>query len=125
MLKSIEVQTTVLKEIFESNKIEKCDLMKIDIEGGEYPLLYDLEESIFSKIKLIAMECHKLDEKQNNPKKLIDFLQKKGFEIKKKRKSFGMLLILAENTNRLCRIPVRKHRNNAFILSKPLTVMIS
>jgi len=30
MLKSIEVQTTVLKEIFESNKIEKCDLMKIN-----------------------------------------------------------------------------------------------
>ena len=98
MLKSVEVQTTTLKEVFERNKIEKCDLMKIDIEGEEYDLLFNLSDELFKKIKFIVMECHRF-KKEFNPEKLIGFLEKKGFEIKRKRNSFGMVLVLAENKN--------------------------
>jgi len=98
MKKSIDVQITTLKEIFESNKLERCDLMKVDIEGGEYTLVFNLAEETLNKIKLIVIECHRF-RKKSEPEELVAFLEKKGFEIKKKRKSYGMLLILAENKN--------------------------
>ncbi len=95
MKKSIEVLTITLKEVFEKHKIKECDLMKVDIEGEEFDLFYNMPEKTLKKIKRIVMECHPFNE--NKPEKLVEFLKQKGFKIKKQRKSFGMLLILAEN----------------------------
>lgn len=54
----IKVNSTTLKEIIDSNHIEKCELLKLDCEGAEYEILMNLDPNIFKKINNIIMECH-------------------------------------------------------------------
>jgi FkbM family methyltransferase len=53
-----DVETITLKDIFERNKIQKVDFVKIDIEGMEFDLIENLEESIFKKIDKFLIEYH-------------------------------------------------------------------
>jgi FkbM family methyltransferase len=80
------VETLSLKDFFKEQKIEKCDLLKIDIEGGEYDLFYSTPKEIFKKIKIIFLETHEIE--GENPGELIEFLKKQGFEIFFKEKDF-------------------------------------
>lgn len=61
-IKSDETETIQLKsivEFIESNKIEKVDLIKINIEGGEYGVLESLLESnLISKFTNIQVQFH-------------------------------------------------------------------
>ncbi|MBU2477194.1 FkbM family methyltransferase [Candidatus Micrarchaeota archaeon] len=79
--KFIEVSSITLEEIFRINKIKHCDLLKMDIEGAEYKVLYNLPDYCFEKIQRIAMECHDLDEKKKNSGYVKKFLQSKGFKV--------------------------------------------
>ena len=53
-----DVETITLKDIFERNKIQKVDFVKIDIEGMEFDLIENLEDSIFQKIDKFLIEYH-------------------------------------------------------------------
>jgi len=53
-----DVESITLKDIFERNKIQNVDLVKIDIEGMEFDLIENLEESIFEKIDKFLIEYH-------------------------------------------------------------------
>jgi len=77
----IDVNVTTLKEIFDKNKIEICNLLKIDAEGSEYDILYTLPEKYFDKILRIRMEVHQCDNKKNNSQALISFLKSKGYAV--------------------------------------------
>jgi FkbM family methyltransferase len=88
--KCIEVNSVSLENFFDQNKIRECDLLKLDIEGTEYEVLYFLPDRILARIKRISMECHFLDKKRNSFA-LIRFLQSKGFKIK-----FSDPVLLAE-----------------------------
>jgi FkbM family methyltransferase len=44
-----EVECTTLENIFKSNKIEKCDFLKTDVEGAEYEILFNTPEEILKK----------------------------------------------------------------------------
>jgi len=90
----IKVQATSLKSIFDSNKIKHCDLIKMDIEGGEYDILFNLPDSYFNKIQRIAMECHDIDSK-NNSKSMISLLKKKGFKLIIQNKPANLSMIFA------------------------------
>ncbi|MBS3076433.1 FkbM family methyltransferase [Candidatus Pacearchaeota archaeon] len=81
------IETQTMKNFFEENKIEKCDLMKMDIEGGEYSVLYSTPKEIFDKIDKIFLEVHEID--GQNKLDLIEFLNKQGFKIEIKDKSFN------------------------------------
>ncbi len=80
--KFVEVSSVTLDEIFKINKINHCDLLKMDIEGAEYNVFYTLSDSCFKKIHKIAMEVHDIDENKNNCVYLIKFLESKGFKVK-------------------------------------------
>lgn len=54
----------------------KIDLVKIDVEGAEYDILYALEKESFKKIKQIFIEVHNIDNTNRNEKALETFLQK-------------------------------------------------
>jgi FkbM family methyltransferase len=69
-----------LNEIFQLNKIKKCDFLKIDCEGSEYKILFNTSKDIFSKIRRIAMEYH-LFENSPQHRHLKKFLEKNGFEV--------------------------------------------
>ena len=62
---SIIMPSVSLGDVFRDNQIEKCDLLKINAEGAEYPILLNVEEDILSRVSKICMQCHDVDEKNN------------------------------------------------------------
>lgn len=81
-----DVITTTLENFFKKNNIESCDLMKMDIEGGEYSVLYATPKKIFDKIQRIFLELHNIE--GENKQKMLDFLKKMGFILKYKSDDF-------------------------------------
>jgi hypothetical protein len=79
---SIEIECVSLQQVFEANKIQICDLLKIDCEGAEYDILYNLPDVFFSRIKEIRLEFHNhLQNTLNTGAALAEFLKSKGFQI--------------------------------------------
>lgn len=80
--KSVVVKCISLEDIFKKNKIDKCDILKIDCEGAEYGILYSAPKNLFKKIEKITMEFHKMDNNRRNFNGLKKLLEKNGFEVK-------------------------------------------
>jgi FkbM family methyltransferase len=51
-----EVETITIKDLVD--KLGYIDLLKIDIEGGEYGVMENLDPSLFDKINNFLIECH-------------------------------------------------------------------
>lgn len=79
----LKVQCITLDEIITENKIEKCDLLKLDCEGSEYEILEGSSLETLSKIKKIVCEYHTLNSQQKTGKYLVNFLQSRFFEVDK------------------------------------------
>lgn len=52
------VELITLKSIFDENKIEYCDYLKMDAEGAEYTIIDELEAGLHEKIGVIGCEIH-------------------------------------------------------------------
>ncbi|MFH1968259.1 MAG: FkbM family methyltransferase [bacterium] len=86
--KYTEIDCVPLKDIFDKNNIQKCDILKMDCEGAEFEILYNLPDEYFKRIKKIRMEYHNhISDKKNNIEYLVEFLDQKGYKIKKNKKS--------------------------------------
>ena len=85
--KKIEINTITLKDVFEQNKIEKCDYLKMDCEGAEYEIFYNTPKKYLDKIKSISMEYHK----NGDVNELKRFLEKDGFNVTLTEVGEGML----------------------------------
>ena len=71
------VECTTLDEILD--KMEKCDLLKIDCEGSEYEIIYSCRPENLKKIHRIVGEYHDRDEASQNGTALKEFLETKSF----------------------------------------------
>lgn len=76
----IKVKAITLEQILTSNKIEKVDLLKLDCEGSEYPIIYESPKQVWDKVKMIYMEDHPLDKDKRNHHAAVNFLQSLGFK---------------------------------------------
>lgn len=86
--KYLEIKCISLKDIFDENRIEQCDLLKMDCEGAEFEILYNTPSEYFKKIKKIRLEYHnQTTDKKCNIKNLIIFLRERGFKIRKFRRN--------------------------------------
>lgn len=72
---------TTLSEIIEENSLEQVDFLKIDVEGGEYDILYRTPHNYFARIREIRMEYHNLDQQEQNVSGLRTFLTAQGYSI--------------------------------------------
>jgi len=83
-----DVETITLKDIFDQNKIQKVDFVKIDIEGMEFDLIENLEDSIFQKIDKFLIEYHDFYFTDGSQKleKLKNKLNLMGYDIINKHK---------------------------------------
>lgn len=52
------VELISLKEVFEKNNIEKCDVLKLDCEGAEYDILFNELDFIKDRVEQISLELH-------------------------------------------------------------------
>ena len=83
-LEKIKVATVTLEEIFNSNKIDHCNFLKIDCEGAEYEILYSTSPEILKRIKTITLESH-------------DYFRDKKGELKKFLENNGFIVCLEKN----------------------------
>ena len=82
-----EVECVSLRDVFDENKIQMCDILKMDCEGAEFEILYNLPDEYYKKIKEIRAEYHSsLSDQKDNPEDLLKFLEQKGFKITKIKK---------------------------------------
>ena len=79
--KSITVQSNSLQNIIDSNKIEKCNFVKIDCEGEEYEIINSLPTEYFEKIQKMCIEYHFADEKPHLLKDLITKLRELSYDV--------------------------------------------
>lgn len=89
-----DVTSISLKEIFDVNKIENCDLLKLDCEGSEYAILNALPELYYNRTKKIIMEYHMAYKKPELLQELLVKLEEMNYEvtIHEKDKDSGILL---------------------------------
>jgi len=81
---NLMVNSISLKKIFDDNKIEYCNFLKLDCEGAEYEIIKNLPLSYFEKIDKMIIEYHMAD---SNPELLIELkkiLTDQNFKIETK-----------------------------------------
>lgn len=81
---TIEVTAITLKHIFEQHNLQRCDFLKMDVEGAEYSILLTAGETLLKKIKRIALEYHDHTSAGQHAA-LIDFLVEQGFFVEQRR----------------------------------------
>lgn len=88
-----EVESISLKEILDENKIENCNLLKMDCEGSEYLIMNSLPDKYFEYIQKIVMEYHLAAEKPILIEDLIKKLTSLDYEviIEKNTDDYGLL----------------------------------
>lgn len=68
------VQIKQFEQFLDDEAIDHIDLLKVDIEGGEYALLYSLRPETLSKIQNLFIEIHPIDDGRNNASSLVPYL---------------------------------------------------
>jgi FkbM family methyltransferase len=69
-----------LEDVFDLTGTAHCDLLKIDSEGAEYPILFNTPANILERIERIIMEYHEVPEFTRND--LEHFLTNEGFNVR-------------------------------------------
>ena len=76
----VTCQLKTISEILQEQKIDRIDLLKIDVEKSEFDVLLGIEPQDWQKIEQIAVEVHNLEHRLQ---KITALLEKQGFtEIK-------------------------------------------
>lgn len=77
----IECETTTLDSLVHDHINGNIALLKIDIEGSEYDVLYNTADTTFKRIERIAIETEDLDKDRRHTQALSSFLRGKGFSV--------------------------------------------
>ncbi|MGA7402970.1 MAG: FkbM family methyltransferase [Candidatus Sulfotelmatobacter sp.] len=76
----IPIQAKTLAELFLERDLNRVDLLKMDIEGGEYEVLLSTSPEVLRTIGRIALEYHG-DCAPHNKVQIFDRLREAGFEV--------------------------------------------
>ena len=90
---SMTVPAVTLADIMEREGLDVIDLLKLDIEGAEYEVLYDTPPEYLARISEIRMEAHELDDERRNIAALRTFLGQAGYRItREQREPAGVIV---------------------------------
>jgi FkbM family methyltransferase len=78
-VETMKARGYTLSEAFKLGKVERCDLLKVDIEGAEYELFEKITSDLWSKISRVVMEVHKDASRSEN--QIIRILEKNNFKV--------------------------------------------
>jgi FkbM family methyltransferase len=75
------VEAIPLAEAFDKAGVDRCDLLKVDCEGAEYPIFFHTPVDVLQRIDRIVMEYHdNITEYTHND--LVKFLAEKGYIVR-------------------------------------------
>ncbi|MCV0411890.1 FkbM family methyltransferase [Nitrosarchaeum sp.] len=96
---SVLVESTSLKNIFDENQIQFCNLLKMDCEGAEYEILKNLPLEYFKKINKIVMEYHMFNKFPEKLEEIKLILASQNFKIKVDSTTPDMGILYASKNN--------------------------
>jgi FkbM family methyltransferase len=76
----VVVDCISIGDLFQNLNLSKVDLVKLDCEGAEYPILYHCPDELFERIDRIVMEYHD-SAAPNCHSDLVQFLKAKGYRV--------------------------------------------
>ncbi len=79
-VKSFPVKAVKFDTFLEENEINHIDFIKLDCEGAEYEILYDLPKLKFKIIKSLCIETHKGENDDQNLIYLNNYLKNVGYK---------------------------------------------
>lgn len=78
-----EAPATTLDAVFDEHGVDRCDLLKIDVEGSEYEILHAASDVTLGRVQRIHGEYH--DVRADDPRTRIEafaaWLRSKGFRV--------------------------------------------
>lgn len=77
---AVTCRLKTLSQIIAEQKLDRIDLLKIDVEKSELPILKGIAEPDFAKIRRIVMEAHALEERGT----ITALLEARGFRVRAK-----------------------------------------
>ena len=77
---STSVKTIALMDFLDQEAIKKCDILKLDCEGGEYDILLPLSNKDLVRFERIVMEYHD-SLTVHKHQELVDLLKSAGFRV--------------------------------------------
>ena len=89
------VATETLVNILDNQGIKTIDLLKMDIEGGEYETLFSVPPETLRRIRRVTLEYHP-DVEGYTTGQLLTFFQGSGFTLKRNicnREGYGLALL--------------------------------
>lgn len=90
------VQCATLADIFAENHIDRCDLLKVDIEGAEFETLSAAPDDVLSKVQKIILEWHEKDG-SHGKKDIIELLSARGFSAQSDVPSRNLITAVRRN----------------------------
>lgn len=76
----VSVAVSTLQAVFDAEKIDRCDLLKMNAEGVEYEILYGLPPAYLRRIDAIVMNFHLfVEQPRATPDELRSYLEANGF----------------------------------------------
>lgn len=78
------VPCTTLDDVVAAHRLARVDLLKMDIEGAEYEVLYGAHACL-ERVREIRMEYHTVDQAERNLEGLKRFLTARGYRIARER----------------------------------------
>jgi FkbM family methyltransferase len=91
----IRVPAVTLEEIFAAHDVDRCRLLKIDIEGAEYDLLAAAPDDLPARVDALVIEAHPIE--THRPEELERNLIILGFEVNDRNLSNGCRELYARN----------------------------
>ncbi|HLG97618.1 MAG TPA: FkbM family methyltransferase [Bryobacteraceae bacterium] len=79
----IQVYSTTLDKVCRDENIAGIDFLKLDCEGAEYDILFNLNPDVLCSIRRIAMECHDNITKFSH-RDMLEFLKTHEFSVEHK-----------------------------------------
>lgn len=84
------ISCTSLDQIMQSHRLKSVDLLKIDAEGAEYPILFHASRASLEKVQRIYFEYHDYLHHGYHIADLLAFLRNRGFRLKTSRSFFNL-----------------------------------
>ncbi len=94
--RTVRVPAISLAEILRVNGLEKVDLLKLDCEGSEYPIIYESPRELWWGVHAIFLEVHDLPGEGRNVTSLIAYLEDVGYRCSKNVANNGCWAVFAQ-----------------------------
>jgi FkbM family methyltransferase len=68
------VLTVTLDDLVQNAGLERIDLLKMDIEGAEYPVLLSTAPETLARVRCLVLEYHEFEAEAWRPAMLVEHL---------------------------------------------------